>query len=44
MGSFFFISLVELIPSGLGMQGNPKAKLIALFLGWAIMVMIAIWV
>jgi zinc transporter ZupT len=43
-GSFFFISLVELIPSGLNMPGWHRAKMTAVFIGWGLMAFIALYV
>eukprot|EP01116_Phalansterium_solitarium_P001852 TRINITY_DN11676_c0_g1_i1.p1 TRINITY_DN11676_c0_g1~~TRINITY_DN11676_c0_g1_i1.p1 ORF type:complete len:388 (+),score=53.17 TRINITY_DN11676_c0_g1_i1:170-1165(+) len=43
-GSFMFISLIELIPSGLEKYGLVWAKLTAVVAGWAIMALIALWV
>ena len=43
-GSFFFISLVELLPSGLHSGGWTITKLVALFFGWGIMALLALYV
>jgi len=44
LGSFIYISLIELLPSGLCTPGWIKLKLSLAFLGWAIMAIIALWV
>eukprot|EP01133_Synstelium_polycarpum_P004302 gene4302-5025_t len=43
-GSFFYISLIELLPSGLCQPGWLKLKLSLAFLGWAILAVLALWV
>eukprot|EP01121_Diplochlamys_sp_Union-15-3_P021451 TRINITY_DN8698_c0_g1_i2.p1 TRINITY_DN8698_c0_g1~~TRINITY_DN8698_c0_g1_i2.p1 ORF type:complete len:345 (+),score=39.44 TRINITY_DN8698_c0_g1_i2:62-1096(+) len=43
-GSFIFISLMELLPMALKDGEWIKIKMFALFLGWAIMAVIALWV
>ncbi|EGG20085.1 zinc/iron permease [Cavenderia fasciculata] len=43
-GSFFYISLIELIPSGLCQPGWLRLKLAMVFLGWACLSVIALWV
>jgi len=43
-GSFFFISLVELIPSGMNMHGWHKSKMAAVVIGWGLMAFIALYV
>ncbi|KYQ90297.1 zinc/iron permease [Tieghemostelium lacteum] len=43
-GSFFYISLIELLPSGLCQPGWLKLKLVLAFLGWAVMTILALWV
>jgi zinc transporter ZupT len=43
-GSFIFISLVELLPAGLADGKWLKTKFMALFIGWGIMALIALWV
>jgi zinc transporter 1/2/3 len=42
-GSFLFISLIELLPSSLADGKWAAGKWIAVVLGWALMVIIAIW-
>ncbi|GAM16957.1 hypothetical protein SAMD00019534_001320 [Acytostelium subglobosum LB1] len=43
-GSFLYISLIELMPSGLGQPGWMKTKLFLTFIGWALLAVIALWV
>ncbi|EGG20086.1 zinc/iron permease [Cavenderia fasciculata] len=43
-GSFIYISLIELIPSGLCQPGWLRLKLAMVFLGWALLAIIALWV
>lgn len=43
-GSFFYISLIELLPSGLCTPGWLKLKLFLAFFGWACLGFIALWV
>jgi zinc transporter ZupT len=43
-GSFYFISLVELLPSGLERHGWIKTKLASAFVGFGIMAFIALYV
>ncbi|KAM9985847.1 hypothetical protein ACTFIZ_002151 [Dictyostelium cf. discoideum] len=43
-GSFIYISLIELLPSGLCQKGWPKLKLAVSFLGYSIMAILALWV
>lgn len=44
MGSFLYISLVELIPAGLASPKFLKIKLASIVFGWGIMALIALWV
>ncbi|KAN0041990.1 hypothetical protein ACTFIV_004546 [Dictyostelium citrinum] len=43
-GSFIYISLIELLPSGLCQKGWPKLKLAVAFLGYSCMAILALWV
>ncbi|KAK5580436.1 hypothetical protein RB653_000453 [Dictyostelium firmibasis] len=43
-GSFIYISLIELLPSGLCQKGWPKTKLAVAFLGYSCMAILALWV
>ncbi|KAN0040185.1 hypothetical protein ACTA71_012075 [Dictyostelium dimigraforme] len=43
-GSFIYISLIELLPSGLCQKGWPKLKLTVAFLGYSVMAILALWV
>ncbi|EAL64403.1 zinc/iron permease [Dictyostelium discoideum AX4] len=43
-GSFIYISLIELLPSGLCQKGWPKLKLAVAFLGYSVMAILALWV
>ncbi|EFA78051.1 zinc/iron permease [Heterostelium album PN500] len=43
-GSFLYISLIELLPSGLGEPGWLKVKLGLTFLGWTLLALLALWV
>lgn len=43
-GTFLFISLIELLPSGLDSYGWVRTKVAAVILGWGIMALIALWV
>jgi len=41
-GSFLFISLIELLPSGLEMEGYLHWKLLAIAIGWGLMAVLAL--
>jgi len=42
-GSFFYVALIEIIPSELAAPGWFKTKLCMVYLGWAIMCLVAKW-
>lgn len=42
-GTFFFIGVIELLPSSLSHRGWLKTKLFCFALGWAAMAIVAIW-
>lgn len=44
MGSFIFITLWEMLPAALNQGKHLGVKLIATFLGWGLMALLAVWV
>jgi zinc transporter 1/2/3 len=44
LGSFIFISLIELLPAALHNVKHLHIKMAAVFVGWGVMALLALWI